>query len=115
MAQRVITLLLDDLEGGDADETVTFALDGKTYEIDLTEANAGKLRDGLAPYVRAGRRAGGKSSGGRTNRASARPERAAGDPTPEDLRKWASDNGFEVNARGRVPAAIKEAYAKANG
>ena len=53
MAQKVQVLLVDDLDGGEADETVTFALDGKTYEIDLTTANADKLRDALEPYLRA--------------------------------------------------------------
>ena len=64
MAQKVQVLLVDDLDGGEADETVTFALDGKTYEIDLTTSNADKLRGLLDPYVKGGRRTGGRASGG---------------------------------------------------
>lgn len=64
MAQKVQVLLVDDLDGGEADETVTFALDGKTYEIDLTTANADKLRGLLDPYLKGGRRTGGRASGG---------------------------------------------------
>lgn len=63
VAQKVQVLLVDDLDGGEADETVTFALDGKTYEIDLTTANADKLRGLLEPYVKGGRRTGGRAAG----------------------------------------------------
>ncbi|CAM5341078.1 hypothetical protein SANTM175S_06449 [Streptomyces antimycoticus] len=55
MAQKVQVLLVDDLDGGEADETVTFSLDGKSYEIDLTTTNADKLRDALEPYTKGGR------------------------------------------------------------
>lgn len=65
MAQKVQVLLVDDLDGVEADETVTFALDGKTYEIDLTTANADKLRGLLEPYTKGGRRTGGRASTGR--------------------------------------------------
>ena len=110
MAQKVQVLLVDDLDGGEADETVTFALDGKTYEIDLTTANADKLR--------------GCST--RTRRAAAvpvaapragaeRPRRVGGSQDTAKIRAWAKENGYEVNDRGRVPATIREAYEKANG
>jgi len=69
VAQKVQVLLVDDIDGGEADETVTFALDGKTYEIDLTTANADKLRGLLEPYVKGGRRTGGRAAGGRPARA----------------------------------------------
>ena len=55
MAKTVIVKLTDDIDGGDADETVQFALDGRSYEIDLSTANASKLRDALKPYVDKGR------------------------------------------------------------
>ncbi|MFB7027192.1 MULTISPECIES: Lsr2 family protein [unclassified Streptomyces] len=112
MAQKVQVLLIDDVDGGEADETVTFGLDGRTYEIDLTDKNADKLRELLEPFVRAGRKQGGRVSAGSRGRVSA--PRAAGEPTPEELRKWASEHGYEVSSRGRVPASIKEAYAAAN-
>ncbi|WP_133910506.1 histone-like nucleoid-structuring protein Lsr2 [Streptomyces sp. NBC_00582] len=111
MAQKVQVLLVDDLDGGEADETVTFALDGKTYEIDLTTSNADKLRGLLEPYVKGGRRTGGRASGGR---GKARAASGSSQDTAQ-IRAWAKENGFEVNDRGRVPATIREAYEKANG
>jgi len=110
VAQKVQVLLVDDLDGGEADETVTFALDGKTYEIDLTTANADKLRSLLEPYVKNGRRTGGRASGGRKSRSS-----SSGSQDTAAIRAWAKENGYEVNDRGRVPASIREAYEKANG
>lgn len=113
MAQKVQVLLVDDLEGGEADETVTFALDGKSYEIDLTTANADKLRDALADFVKAGRRTGGRSARGKSGRTAA-VAGASGQDTAK-IRAWAKDQGYDVNDRGRVPANIREAYEKANG
>ncbi|MDQ8707777.1 Lsr2 family protein [Streptomyces sp. LHD-70] len=111
MAQKVQVLLVDDLDGGEADETVTFALDGKQYEIDLTTANADKLRGLLEPYVKGGRRTGGRSAGGRGKARAA----SGGSENTAQIRAWAKENGYEVNDRGRVPASIREAYEKANG
>ncbi|MGY0485880.1 histone-like nucleoid-structuring protein Lsr2 [Streptomyces sp. WG-D5] len=110
MAQKVQVLLVDDLDGGEADETVTFALDGKSYEIDLTTANADKLRGLLEPYLKGGRRTGGRSSGRGKARAT-----SGGNQDTAQIRAWAKDNGYEVNDRGRVPQSIREAYEKANG
>ncbi|MFD9789735.1 Lsr2 family protein [Streptomyces sp. NPDC059070] len=112
MAQKVQVLLVDDLDGGEADETVTFALDGKTYEIDLTTANADKLRGLLDPYTKSGRRTGGRAAGGR---GKARAVAASGNQDTAQIRKWAKEQGYNVNDRGRVPADIREAYEKANG
>jgi hypothetical protein len=106
MAQRVQVLLVDDLDNSDADETVTFALDGVTYEIDLNEANASKLRDAFAPWVGHARRSGGRKSAGRSA-ASSRKDVSA-------VREWARKNGHEVSERGRIPASVQEAYDKAN-
>ncbi|MDQ1016710.1 histone-like nucleoid-structuring protein Lsr2 [Streptomyces afghaniensis] len=112
MAQKVQVLLLDDLTGGDADETVTFGLDGKTYEIDLNDKNAAKLRKFLAPYVEAGRKVKGAAPAG--NRGRAKATRSESEPSPEVYRKWAASHGYEVSKRGRVPQSIKDAYAAAN-
>lgn len=107
MAQQIITKLLDDLDGSEASETIVFGLDGRTYEIDLNERNAAKLRKALAQYVEKGRKLsqtrGGKRAG---------VGRAATDSDTAQIRAWAKENGYEVNDRGRVPAEIKEAYAK---
>ncbi|MDL5204946.1 Lsr2 family protein [Streptomyces sp. ALI-76-A] len=108
MAQKVITTLEDDLDGSEASQTVLFALDGKSYEIDLNDDNNAKLREALAPYIGAAR----KVSGGR---ATVR-RLGTGKPAEDSgaIREWAKANGFEVNDRGRVPASIREAYEKAN-
>jgi hypothetical protein len=108
VAQKVTVTLVDDLSGGEADETVTFALDGKTYEIDLAGKNADKLRKALEPYVTAGRKTGSTRGRGKPGRQQGGDETAA-------IRAWARENGFEVNDRGRVPGNIRDAYAKANG
>ncbi len=103
MAQKVVVHLLDDLDGSDADETVQFGLDGVSYEIDLSDANAGKLRDALAEYVGSARRVGGR------RRRSARSEPRAVSSAAE-VREWARANGYQVSDRGRVPADVQEAY-----
>lgn len=108
MAQRVHIMLEDDIDGGTADQTVTFALDGTSYEIDLSEQNAAKLRDVLAPYVAVARR-----SSGRGSRKSSRG-RGSGGPNPADVREWARSHGYEVSDRGRVPAEVRSAYDAAN-
>lgn len=109
MAQRVQIILEDDLDGGDASETVTFGLDGVTYEIDLNEKNASALRDALAGYVGAGRRvAGRKNSGSSSSSRSSSGELSK-------IREWARANGHQVSDRGRISQKVREAYAKANG
>ncbi|WP_409238415.1 Lsr2 family protein [Streptomyces sp. PA5.6] len=110
MAQKVQILLVDDLTGGDADETVTFGLDGKTYEIDLNTKNADKLRAALEKFVAAGRKTGGRA----TNTSRSKAARNGNTGSSTAIRAWAKDNGFSVNDRGRVPASIREAYEKAN-
>ncbi|MER7414547.1 MULTISPECIES: histone-like nucleoid-structuring protein Lsr2 [Streptomyces] len=112
MAQKVQVLLVDDLDGGEADETVTFALDGKTYEIDLNTTNADKLRSALEPFLKSGRRTGGRSARGK---GGGRAAQASSGPDTAKIRAWAKEQGYEVNDRGRVPASIREAYEKANG
>ena len=109
MAQRVQVILDDDIDGGPADETVTFGLDGATYEIDLNDRNATALRDALAAYVGAGRRAGGRRAARRKSSGGS----SSGTGTSE-IREWARANGYEVNERGRISAEIKEAYEKAS-
>ncbi len=109
MAQKVLIQLVDDLDEGEADETVSFGLDGTDYEIDLSKKNAAKLRDALAPYVGAGR----KASRGRRGRRSA--GRSDIGPSSREIRDWARSNGYEVSERGRIPAEVREAFEKAQG
>ena len=103
-------MLVDDLDGGEASETVEFALDGTSYEIDLSEENARKLRDTLAPYIAEGRRLGARRRSGR-GRAAARP---AGAGSAAEIRQWARANGVNVPDRGRVPAEVRKAYEAAH-
>jgi len=112
MAQKVTVLLVDDIDGGSADETVSFSLDGVSYEIDLSTKNAKTFRDALAQYVGQARRVGGRSSGGRSARSTRRGR--GGDNRTAEIREWARKNGHKVNERGRIPAAVVEAYDKAH-
>jgi len=104
MAQKVQVTLIDDIDGeSTADETVAFALDGSSYEIDLTSANAAKLRDALAVYVGSARKAGrSRAAGGRRARG--------GDSRVAEIRAWAKEQGLAVNERGRIPADIVEKF-----
>lgn len=103
MAQKVNIVLVDDIDGTDAVETVSFALDGRDYEIDLSKRNAERLREALALYVGHARRGGSRR--GRTR---------SGGPSPADIRSWARENGFNVPDRGRVSANVREAYLAAH-
>ncbi len=119
MAQRVQIVLEDDVEGGVADETVTFGLDGVGYEIDLNAENAAKLRDTFAEWVGHARRSsgGGRKSAGR-RAGSSGSSSGSGRGRRADLgsvREWARDNGHQVSDRGRISAAVQEAYDKAHG
>ena len=113
MAQKVQVILVDDLDGGPAEETVSFSLDGVAYEIDLSEANAAKLRDDFAPYVGNARKVGGRAAATRTTRTT-RSRRAGRDNRTGDIREWAKANGHQVSDRGRIPASVVDAYEKAN-
>jgi hypothetical protein len=103
MAQRVQVVLVDDVDGGSADETVTFALDGAAYEIDLNSANAASLREALAPWVGHARRVSGRT------RSARRGARSGGGNSAE-IREWARSAGYSVSDRGRIPAEVKAAY-----
>ena len=117
MAQQTTVRFLDDLDGSDASGTVDFGLDGKNYEIDLSDDNAAKLRDALAPFIEAGRKSGGRSSGrgrGRVQRQAA--ENSAVRSNREDtaaIREWARAHGHKVNDRGRIAKSVIEAYTEA--
>jgi Lsr2 len=109
MAQKTIVQLIDDIDQGAAEETVSFGLDGTTYEIDLSGKNAAKLRDVLAVYVANARRA--SRSVGRPAGAPRRGRAARGDrEQTQAIREWARKNGHKVGEKGRIPAHILEAY-----
>jgi hypothetical protein len=113
MAQQVTVSLVDDLSGAKADETVAFGLDGRLYEIDLTTVNAEKLRDVLAKFVGAARKAGraGRSAS-RATGAAAAPIRAVAVDREQNqaIREWARKRGMKVSARGRIPSEVTDAY-----
>ncbi len=107
MAQKVHIVLEDDLDGSEASETVSFGLDGKTYEIDLNDKNAAKLRDALAPYVAAARSTGGRRGGRKASSTNL-------GPSAREVRDWARSNGYDVPDRGRIPADVRAAFEAAN-
>src|ERR1700753_4353894 len=115
MARQVITTLIDDLDGKKADRTVEFSLDGLNYTIDLSEANAGKLRKALDPFINAGTRL-GRSTPGRTPRRRAGAGRTASSRDENrQIREWATANGHQISERGRIPQSVTQAYRAANG
>ncbi len=112
MARKVEVTLIDDLDGGEADETVAFGLDGTRYEIDLSSANAQKLRDTLAKFIDAARR----DKGGRQPaRGAARKAAAAVGPNTSDVREWAKAQGYDVSERGRVANDLIVKFQEAHG
>jgi len=118
MAQRVQVILEDDVDGGEATETVTFALDGSEYEIDLSAKNAEGLREALAPWVAHGRRTGGRRKRGGNRAGSSGAANGSGSSggsgSTSEIRAWAQANGYEVSSRGRVSAEVREAYERAH-
>lgn len=105
MAQKVNIILVDDIDGSDASETVTFGLDGTTYEIDLNDSNAAALREALSGYVGHGRKVTGGARRGR--RASST---STGSSNTKAVREWARGQGMEVSERGRISADVQQAY-----
>ncbi len=103
MATKTIVTMHDDLTDERADTTVSFGLDGRDYEIDLTDTNAEELRQTLEKYVEAGRKVGGV-------RGRRRGSSPVADVDPKAVRAWAAAKGYEVSNRGRVPTAVVEAY-----
>jgi hypothetical protein len=114
VAKETITRLIDDLDGGEAAETVTFGLDGHSYEIDLSAKNATKLRNALAAFVESGSRISGRSGvasragRGRSTAATEREQNQA-------IRAWAKRKGIEVAPRGRIRAEVVEQYQRSAG
>lgn len=103
MARKTQVILTDDIDGSDANTTITFGLDGVDYEIDLNDGNAQEFRTALEKWTPLARRTGGRARRG-TGRSS----------DAKKIREWAAANGYEVSERGRIPADVREAYAKGN-
>ena len=103
MAQKVTVALEDDLDGGPADETVRFGLDGAEYEIDLSTKNAAAFRSRPAPFTGHARKA-GRGPRRRPGRIASSRDRSGG------IRAWAKDHGIALSDRGRIPASVVEQY-----
>jgi hypothetical protein len=103
MASRTIVELTDDVDGKPAAETVTFGLDGRVFEIDLSTKNAKALRQTMEPWVASARRVSGRSRHAAPRRVETGVDIAA-------VRAWAASNGIEISARGRLPKDVVERY-----
>jgi hypothetical protein len=114
MAQKITTLFIDDIDGGEAEGTVRFALDGTEYEIDLNTKHNEDLRKSLEKYVTHARKVGGAvRRSGRTASRASRGTNAALNTT--EIRNWARENGYDIKDRGRVPADLVAKYQAAAG
>ncbi|HEX9040208.1 MAG TPA: Lsr2 family protein [Trebonia sp.] len=114
MAQKITTLFIDDIDGGAAEGTVRFALDGTEYEIDLNAKHSEELRAALGKYVSHARKVGGASR--RAGRAAGRAGRGSGSTlNTTEIRSWARENGYDIKDRGRVPADLVAKYQAATG
>jgi hypothetical protein len=106
VAKQTTVVLVDDLDGSEAAEQVEFAVDGRSYEIDLSAANSARLREALAPFIAAARRAGSRRTG-----ATPAPARPASDRAHNQaVREWAIAQGMKISERGRIPSNVIQAY-----
>jgi hypothetical protein len=113
VAQKVLHLLVCDLHGDETEgvETISFGLDGATYEVDVCKKHAKEIRDAVGKYVGFGRKVSGR--GGARGRGGRRGVKIAG-ATTADVRGWAIENGYDVGERGRIPSAVVDAYRSAH-
>lgn len=103
MAEKITRTVIDDIDGSEGADTLTFSFNNKSYEIDLSSKNKKKLEDALAPFIEAGRSTGGARRSSGSSRNAGRSDLSA-------VRAWAKDNGHTVSERGRIPASVTEAY-----
>jgi hypothetical protein len=114
VAQKIQTLFIDDIDGGAAEGTVRFALDGTDYEIDLNAKHTEELRSALGKYVTHARKVGGSAR--RAGRTAGRASRGAGSSlNTTEIRNWAREQGYDIKDRGRVPADLVTKYQAATG
>jgi hypothetical protein len=119
MAQQVNVKFVDDLDGSDAAGTVSFGLDGRAYEIDLSEDNAARLRDSLEAFVAAARKSGGATgAGGRRAQKMTATSGPRSQPLDREqtaaIRAWARQNGHQISDRGRIPKTVVDAFQAAH-
>ena len=111
MAQKIQTLFIDDIDGGEAEGTIRFGLDGADYEIDLSARHGDELRAALQAYIAHAR----KLTGGARRGAAVRTGRRTGAKDTLAVRAWARENGIDIKERGRVPADVLAKYREATG
>ena len=109
MARTTVVTVVDDIDGSDGAETVTFSFDGQSYEVDLSTKNRDKLQKALQPFIDSGRRAGRQSAA-----RSARTRTTAPRNNSSTIRSWAAEQGLTVSERGRIPASIVAKYEAAH-
>jgi hypothetical protein len=109
MAQQIETSFIDDIDGGEADGTIRFGLDGHEFEIDLNREHSDELRSTLGRYISHARKVGA------ARRPGARSSRKANSVDTVAVRSWAREHGLEIKDRGRVPADVVEQYQTATG
>ena len=112
MARKTVIETFDDIDGTAVDtagETISFAVDGVEYIIDLNKKNAREFRKKLDVYLEHATRVGGRKRAA----AAARPAEANA-PSPKQIRQWAIGAGYEVPARGRLPQSLVDEYTAAH-
>jgi hypothetical protein len=115
VAARTIVHLIDDIDGGEADETVSFALDGVEYDIDLSSGNADSLRKALGEFVTSGRRTSGRKVRGGAVGATTKVSAGGDKAQNQAIREWARRQGHTVSDRGRIPSELIAQFQQAHG
>ncbi|HEV7468212.1 MAG: nucleoid-associated protein Lsr2 [Pseudonocardia sp.] len=110
MAKQTTVTLIDDLDGGEADEQIEFSVNGKAYELDLSAKNAEALRDALAPYISAARRAAGGSRRGAASTSAPASRPVSDREQNQAIREWAVAQGMKISERGRIPSNVLRSY-----
>ncbi len=112
MAKQTLVTMVDDLDGSTENvASLEFGIDGKAYELDLSEQNAAKLREALAPFIAAARRTGGaRASAPRTSTLRSSGGSGRSREETQQMREWLKDNGYPVKDRGRLPVEWVAAF-----
>jgi Lsr2 len=110
VAQKTVVTFEDDLDGSEAEGTVTFAFNSVQYEIDLSKKNADKLAKAFEPYVAGGRKVSVRTAGRSSRGASSSPRKQ----DQSAVREWARGEGLKVSDRGRIPAEVLARYEAAH-
>ncbi|MEV0616832.1 Lsr2 family protein [Nonomuraea sp. NPDC050404] len=113
MAKRIVESFIDDLDGSEAEGTTRFALDGTSYEIDLSGTNREKLEKALAPFITKARAVRAERTG-RGRRGAGASARAVSREKATEIRRWAKAQGLPVSERGRIAATVVEQYESAH-